>query len=60
MEKQVAELAPEQAGAGALACWGLVHGLATLALDGRITPDPAVEQAALDLMIGALKAARPV
>lgn len=58
MARRVAQLAPEQAEAGALACWGLVHGLATLALDGRITPDPAAERKALALLTQAL-AARP-
>ena len=56
MARRVAELAPHSAQAGALACWGLVHGLATLALDGRIPADPAGERAAIALMTGALKA----
>ncbi len=57
MARRVAELAPEQAETGALACWGLVHGLATLALDGRIAPDPVAEGKALQWMAEAL--ARP-
>lgn len=56
MAARVAQLAPSDAQAGALACWGLVHGLATLALDGRLPPDPVAEQAALDLMARALTA----
>ncbi|MCI4591523.1 WHG domain-containing protein [Sphingobium sp. BYY-5] len=56
MVRRVAELAPDQAGAGVLTCWGLVHGLATLALDGRLPPDPATERAALELMTQALAA----
>jgi AcrR family transcriptional regulator len=56
MARRVAELAPDRAEAGALACWGLVHGLATLALDGRLPPDPDGERAALDLMTRALTA----
>ncbi|MEK7342729.1 MAG: TetR/AcrR family transcriptional regulator [Pseudomonadota bacterium] len=54
MARRVAQLAPDRAEAGALACWGLVHGLATLALDGRLPPDPAAERAALELMARAL------
>ncbi|MFD1554862.1 TetR/AcrR family transcriptional regulator [Paraburkholderia silviterrae] len=56
MARRVAELAPDRAAAGALACWGLVHGLATLALDGRIPADPASERAAIALMAQALRA----
>lgn len=56
MAARVAQLAPDRAEAGALACWGLVHGLATLALDGRLPPDPAAERAALELMARALAA----
>ncbi|RAR62524.1 TetR family transcriptional regulator [Paraburkholderia unamae] len=59
MVRRVAELAPHQAEAGALACWGLVHGLATLALDGRIPADPDGERAALALMTQALRAPPP-
>jgi len=42
------------ADAATLACWGLVHGLATLALDGRLEADPALEMRALTLFTGAL------
>jgi AcrR family transcriptional regulator len=55
MARRVAELAPHQVEAGALVCWGLVHGLATLALDGRIPVDAARERAALVLMTQALR-----
>ncbi|NWK95056.1 TetR family transcriptional regulator [Sphingobium lactosutens] len=54
MARRVSELAPTKSEAGALACWGLVHGLATLALDGRLPPDPAGERAALALLTRAL------
>jgi AcrR family transcriptional regulator len=54
MVRRVTELAPHQVEAGALACWGLVHGLATLALDGRIPVNPAGDRAALVLMTQAL------
>lgn len=54
MARRVSELAPADSEAGALACWGLVHGLATLALDGRLPPDPAGERAALELLTRAL------
>ena len=56
MAQRVAELAPHRAEAGALVCWGLVHGLATLALDGRLPPDQAAERAALEVMTRALTA----
>lgn len=54
MAGRVPQLAPERAETGALACWGLAHGLATLALDGRLPPDPAAERAALKLVARAL------
>lgn len=54
MAGRVAQLAPERAETGALASWGPAHGLATLALDGRLPPDPAAERAALELMARAL------
>jgi AcrR family transcriptional regulator len=60
MVRRVTELAPHHVDAGALACWGLVHGLATLALDGRLPADPANDRAALNLMTQALKTAPPV
>lgn len=60
MAHRVAELAPNWAEAGALACWGLVHGLATLALDGRIPANAAGERLAIALMTHALKVAPPV
>jgi AcrR family transcriptional regulator len=48
---RIATLAPpELLESATLACWGIVHGLATLALDGRIAPDPAREAAALALL----------
>lgn len=50
MARRVEQLCPADADAGALACWGLVHGLATLALDGRLPPDPVLERAALGIM----------
>jgi AcrR family transcriptional regulator len=56
MARRVAQLAPDRAEAGTLACWGLVHGLATLALDGRLAPDPLGEAAAIEIMVGALGA----
>ena len=59
MVRRVEELAPQRVEAGALACWGLVHGLATLALDGRIPADPTGDRAALALMTQALRAAPP-
>jgi len=54
MASRVHQIFPDQAEAGALACWGMVHGLATLALDGRLPPDPQAERAALQLLVGAI------
>lgn len=51
---RVAQLAPDRAQAGMLACWGLVHGLATLALDGRLEADEEGERQALTLLADAL------
>ncbi|WP_321911106.1 TetR/AcrR family transcriptional regulator [Paraburkholderia sp. J11-2] len=59
MARRVAELAPNWAEAGALACWGLVHGLATLALDGRIPANAAGERLAIALLTHALEEATP-
>ena len=66
LARRVAEIAPDISTAATLACWGLVHGLATLALDGRIAaPEDAVVGSALTLLVdglvtgGSTAAARP-
>ena len=56
---RVASLAhPDELESATLACWGVVHGLATLALDGRIMPDLAREAEALALLPRAISAHR--
>lgn len=55
LARRVAELAPNEVDTAALACWSIVHGLATLTLDGRLAalgPDPA--RGALSLFVAAL------
>jgi AcrR family transcriptional regulator len=47
---------PDRVAPAVLGCWGLVHGLAMLALDGRLAPDPALEARTLGMMTAALTA----
>jgi len=55
LARRVAELAPGDAESAALACWSIVHGLATLVLDGRLAGlDPEQERRALSLFVAAL------
>ncbi len=51
---RVASLGPSDPEAATIAAWGLVHGLATLMLDGRLPPDPAGHTAALRLLAGTI------
>lgn len=51
LRRRAIEIAPSKADAVTLGCWGIVHGLATLALDGRIAPDPGLEREALERMV---------
>ena len=56
---RVRALVPDSAEAGILACWGAVHGIATLTLDGRLEPPiEARTRAALELMVAGLAARR--
>lgn len=54
LERRVAALAQRAAPVDALACWALVHGLATLALDGRINPSADLQQAVLERLAAGL------
>lgn len=52
--RRVARFRPHDAMAATLAAWGIVHGLATLTLDGRLPSDPAPTRAALALFVAGL------
>ncbi|MCW4116856.1 TetR/AcrR family transcriptional regulator [Aurantimonas sp. MSK8Z-1] len=55
LANRVASLAPAGVAAATLACWSLVHGLATLSLDGRLAAvDHERERRALVLLVSAL------
>lgn len=50
--RRVAEVMPASQEGWVLACWSIVHGMAMLALDGRIAVQPAQARQALGLMLG--------
>lgn len=54
LARRVAELVPIAPGAAALVCWGAVHGMATLTLDGRLDASHDARAAALALMVEGL------
>jgi AcrR family transcriptional regulator len=55
MVRRVAQLDPADAAVATLACWSVVHGMATLALDGGLPPGGSPhERAALALVIAGL------
>jgi AcrR family transcriptional regulator len=55
MVRRVRQLAPANVEAATLACWSVVHGMATLALDGGLPPDGSPhERAALTLVVKGL------
>ncbi|MDO7843887.1 TetR/AcrR family transcriptional regulator [Sphingomonas immobilis] len=57
LSRRVIAIAPHASAPATLACWGLVHGLATLALDGRVAPlEGAAVDAALTLLVDGLVA----
>ncbi|NKJ03015.1 TetR/AcrR family transcriptional regulator [Novosphingobium sp. SG707] len=59
MVRRVRELAPVSLEAATLACWSAVHGMATLALDGGLSPDgSSVEHAALKMIVAGISAAK--
>lgn len=51
LARRVALLTPDDASAATLACWALVHGLATLALDGRLPLGPDAARPVLELFV---------
>lgn len=55
MVRRVQQVAPDNLEAATLACWAAVHGLATLALDGGLSPaGSSCERAAIMLVIRGL------
>jgi AcrR family transcriptional regulator len=55
LARRVGELVPAQPETAALACWSIVHGLATLLLDGRLPGlGPEQERRTLGLFVSAL------
>lgn len=56
--RRMAVLLPEMVEVGTTAAWSLVHGLATLTLDGRLPPDPGHARAVLSLFVAGLAASR--
>lgn len=54
LSRRVAQLVPGQPAAAALVCWGAVHGIAMLTLDGRLDAPPQAHAAALALMVDGL------
>ena len=50
LARRVGGVAPHLGDLGSLACWGMVHGLATLRLDRRIDAEPEDLRAALVLL----------
>lgn len=59
LSRRVASLAPGDAGAATLAAWGTVHGLSTLALDGKLPAEDGVVAAALALVADGIAGAQP-
>jgi len=51
---RVKSLRGDAGSAGAVAAWGIVHGLAMLILDGRLAPDDGAADAALSLFVADL------
>jgi AcrR family transcriptional regulator len=54
LSQRVAGLVPAAADTATLACWALVHGLATLALDGQIRSESAQARAVLRKLVDGL------
>ncbi len=60
LSRRVASLATGDAGPATLAAWGMVHGLATLALDAKVPGDDGVITAAMALMADGIAGAQAV
>ena len=55
LSSRVANILAANDAAATLACWAIVHGLATLTLDGRIAPGTAGVRGALEVFVSGLK-----
>ncbi|WP_131118468.1 TetR/AcrR family transcriptional regulator [Lichenihabitans psoromatis] len=51
---RIAKLLPDRAATAVTAAWAMVHGLATLTLDGRLSRDSGHARAVLDLFVDGL------
>lgn len=60
LSRRVASLATGAPGPATIAAWGAVHGLATLALDGKLPAEDAVITAAVALVADGIAAAQPM
>ncbi|MHA6718057.1 TetR/AcrR family transcriptional regulator [Sphingomonas sp. RS6] len=60
LSRRVAGIATDAQDAGTLATWGVVHGLATLAIDGKLPSAEAPVAAALRLVVRGLAPVQPV
>jgi len=60
LSRRVAGLATGAPGPATIAAWGVVHGLATLALDGKLPAEDAVITAAVALVADGIAGAQPV
>ncbi|NLS28817.1 hypothetical protein S2M10_38290 [Sphingomonas sp. S2M10] len=59
LSRRVASLAAGDPGPATLAAWGVVHGLATLTLDGKVPPQEAVVRAAVALVADGIAGDQP-
>jgi AcrR family transcriptional regulator len=60
LARRVASIAIDAPEAGTLAAWGAVHGLATLAIDGKLPPGEAPIAAAITVVVRGLAPVQPV
>ncbi len=59
LSRRVASLARGDPGPATLAAWGVVHGLSTLALDGKVPAEDGVVRAAMALVADGVAGAQP-
>ena len=59
LSRRVASLAGGDPGPATLAAWGVVHGLSTLALDGKVPAEDGVVAAAMALVADGVAGAQP-
>lgn len=59
LSRRVARLAGGDPGPATLAAWGVVHGLSTLALDGKVPAEDGVVTAAMALVADGVAGAQP-